>query len=171
MVSAQMKYFTDALPPTFLFAYPEEPAAIDARFARGVMAVAHAACLIRREIYTWTGPYENVNRDFATEDLDLFLRATGRYTFAALPEVLVHYRCDPRTLDFRNWIKTCQFIDYSTYRHRCWQQNELPKPFEARRRKLDRWARLLTWDAVRFLRFKFLCHRTLSRQAGAFDLR
>ncbi len=168
VVSGQIEYFSDTFPPTLLFAYPQDKEAIRARFAKGMMAIVNGASLIRREVFEKTGPYAAACTE--VEDLEFFLRAQDHHIFAALPDVLLHYRSDPREETLRTWIRTCQFIDYSNYRHRCWQRNEPPKPFEKRQRQLDRWAKLLTWDTLRFLRFKFLCHRILNQHAGAISL-
>lgn len=152
VVSAQLKFFTARHAPTYLFDFPVEKDAIQARFSQGFMGVAHPASMIRRVVFDSIGNY--AEECLRAQDLELFLRASDHFSFATLPEVLVLYRNDPGAVSFQKWVSVSLFRHYANYRYRCWQRHVYAKPFSSWQKHPRVWATILTWDVLRFLRQK-----------------
>jgi len=114
IVSSQMKYFWKASTPRIRVLYPEHPAAIQQRFARGKMAVAHAASMIRAECFERFGPYaEECKR---AQDLEFFLRIRHECRFENLSDFLVMYRHELRGISFQKFMETARYGCYAVYR-------------------------------------------------------
>jgi glycosyltransferase involved in cell wall biosynthesis len=97
-----------------LVPYPTDEAEVSLRFRRGVMGVAHAACMIRRATFMRYGGYHE-GALFA-EDLDLFLRMHRQERFINLPAVVLSYRNNPLGVDLPFWFRFHQYHEYAGYR-------------------------------------------------------
>lgn len=156
VVSGQMKYFADTLPPIMLFQYSTNPEKIQKRFDKGATGVIYQACMYRRKMHHAVGAYEP--QCVEAEDLDFFLRARHAHTFAAIPDLLILYRSDPRTFSLQRWQRTHRYAEYAVYRSYCLKSNTLPISF---RHWLDSQSpSLIRWlsDIIRYLRFQLILH-------------
>ena len=97
-----------------LVPYPTDEAEVLLRFRRGVMGVAHAACMIRRATFMRYGGYHE-GALFA-EDLDLFLRMHRQERFMNLPAVVLSYRNNPVGVNLPFWFRFHQYHEYAGYR-------------------------------------------------------
>jgi glycosyltransferase involved in cell wall biosynthesis len=156
IVSAQVEFFWRDAPPRIRFLYPETPEAIERRFAKGKMAVSHAAAMIRRECFARAGGYVHSGR---AEDFELFLRLRRFYRFAALPDVLVRYRHEVKGIAFDKWIEMMQSHRYALYHAQSVSDAAAPvAAFDDYIARPSVKARIYTIDMARLLKFTLRSH-------------
>ena len=154
VVSSQMKDFHNDEPPQSLFLYPEEPKAIDRRFAKGKMGAPFGAAMIRSWVFDRFGLF---NEDLRTsEDFEWFLRIRRGCNFRVLPEALYLYRHDAKRATLKQWIKNGRYARYARYRARIFgtRAESTALPFS---RFSRRWGTLLalhTWDVLRYINYR-----------------
>ncbi|HMO57996.1 MAG TPA: glycosyltransferase family 2 protein [Roseiflexaceae bacterium] len=112
VVSGQVAYFWGDEPPETRLLYPEDPAVIQARFARGRMAVSHAAAMIRATCFQRFGLY--ATECHRAQDLEFFLRIRHACSFMTLPDRLVLYRHE-RRIPFTKWLENAWYTRYAAY--------------------------------------------------------
>lgn len=96
------------------FLYPEDPEAIQRRFARGRMAAPFPAAMIRAWCFDRFGPFCEALPQSA--DLEWFLRIRRSCNFRVLPEVLCQYRHRAGETTFSEWIVAREYERYAAYR-------------------------------------------------------
>ena len=154
VVASQMKYFRRNEPPQPRILYPEDPTAIQRRFARGRMAVPFPAAMIRSWCFDRFGPFREELR--TAEDLEWFLRIRRSCNFRVLPEFLYLYRHDATKITFKEWIVDARNGRYAVYRAKMFgaSADSTILPFD---RFSQRWRTrlgLYTWDMLRFINFR-----------------
>ncbi|GEM_PF-1702732 len=154
VVSSQMKDFDSDEPPRSMFLYPEDPAAIDRRFAKGKMGAPFGPSMIRSWCFDRFGPFNEDMR--ISGDFEWFLRIRRSCNFRVLPEALYLYRHTGKSNTFTRWIKIAQSTRYAVYR-----ANLFGTPAESTALPLDRFSRhwrtrlgLYTRDVLRFVNFR-----------------
>ena len=153
VVSANYLIFSDDLPLSAQRAFPDDPVSIRALFEKGRMGVCHGVSMFRKELLDLVGPY--CPELLMSEDLDLFLRFNEITRFYKLPEVLLHYRCNPTHLDYGTWCALCGYARYAVHRRNSMRRGKVPK-------KLDEWRRSMSGlylagivDNLRYMAFLF----------------
>ncbi|MGI8687803.1 MAG: glycosyltransferase [Thermomicrobiales bacterium] len=114
VVASQIAGFSTRalLRPHFL--YPEDPEAIQRRFAGGRMAVPFPAAMIRGWCFDRFGPFCEAFPQ--ASDLEWFLRIRRNCNFRVLPEVLCQYRHRAGGITFSEWIVEREYERYAAYR-------------------------------------------------------
>jgi glycosyltransferase involved in cell wall biosynthesis len=142
------------------FLYPEEPEAIQRRFARGRMAVPFPAAMIRSWCFDRFGPFREELHH--AEDLEWFLRIRRSCNFRVLPEVLCQFRNRPGGVTFSQWIVEKEYERYAAYR-----AGMLGASADRGAMSFDqftgRWGTrfgLYTRDALRFISFRLRSNAT-----------
>lgn len=154
VVASQMMDFQRNESPQPRTLYPEDPAAIQRRFARGRMAVPFGAAMIRSWCFDRFGPMcEELHM---AEDLEWFLRIRRSCNFRVLPEFLYLYRYDAKRFTFKKWIANARNDRYAVYRAAMFGA-----PSDRAVLSFDRFSRrwrtrlgLYTWDVLRFVNFR-----------------
>jgi glycosyltransferase involved in cell wall biosynthesis len=95
----------DGLPITEFFRWGG-PAEIEARHLVGRCSIAHPSVMIRRAALDKVGPY----RGSFAEDLDLWLRLGEVGMLANLPDVLLKYRLNSRSLSYSKNYRNDQIL-------------------------------------------------------------
>lgn len=113
VVSGQMLYFWGDAEPRPVILYPESPEAIERRFARGRMGVAHGAAMIRADLFHQHGMYTQECR--RAQDLELFLRFHHHCKFKTLPDYLLLYRHQVTNIPLRKWMLSLRYEHYARY--------------------------------------------------------
>jgi exopolysaccharide production protein ExoQ len=96
------------------FLYPEEPEAIQRRFARGMMAVPFPSAMIRSWCFDRFGLFHEDLRQ--ASDLEWFLRIRRSCNFRVLPDVLCLNRHRPGGITFSQWTVEREYERYAAYR-------------------------------------------------------
>jgi O-antigen ligase/glycosyltransferase involved in cell wall biosynthesis len=96
------------------FLYPEEPEAIQRRFARGRMAVPFPSAMIRSWCFDRFGDFRD-DLPYAA-DLEWFLRIRRSCNFRVLPEVLCRNRHRIGGVTFSQWMVEREYERYAAYR-------------------------------------------------------
>lgn len=154
VVASQMKYFTGNETPQCGILYPEDPAAIDRRFAKGKMAVPFGASMIRSWCFHRFGPFcEDLRR---AQDLEWFMRIRRNCNFRVLPEFLYLYRHDARQITFDSWMANAQYARYAVYRAGMFgtSAGRPALPFDRFSRQWTTRLELYTEDVLRFINFR-----------------
>jgi glycosyltransferase involved in cell wall biosynthesis len=142
-----------------LVPYPTDEAEVALRFRRGVMGVAHAACMMRKAVFMRYGGYHE-GALFA-EDLDLFLRMHRQERFMNLPAVVLSYRNDPVGVNLPFWFRFHQYHEYAGYRSRITRSSVNDSSvldFEKWRRSPWRCRRVYTRHVLRFVKHRLTHH-------------
>lgn len=154
VVASQMMDFqgNDAPQPRTL--YPEDPAAIEQRFARGRMAAPFGAALIRSWCFDRFGPMCEALH--MAEDFEWFLRIQRSCNFRVLPEFLYLYRYDAKKISFKRWIANARNDRYAVYRARMFgaRSDRAVLSFDRFSRRWRTRLGLYTWDTLRFVNFR-----------------
>jgi glycosyltransferase involved in cell wall biosynthesis len=119
VLGGQLRHFGLWGGPTSLAQFPTDPDAILDRFRHGHMAIAHPTAMFRRSVFVKIGLY--FPECFRAQDLQLLLRTCGFGAFAALPDVVVHYRTNTRVPSWSYWRTSADYRRYAVYsatRHR-----------------------------------------------------
>lgn len=169
VVSGQVLHFSETLSPTALLRYPVGVDAVSARFDHHAMGIAHAAAMIRRSVFEQAGNYSVACK--RAQDLEFMLRARHTTRIDGLDDVLVHYRQDPRMLTPYTWVRMTLYHHYAVYRYQQWQAGARPLSFGTWSKQPLLWAKLLTWDLVRYVRYQVIVRRRLANDAPAHVLR
>jgi exopolysaccharide production protein ExoQ len=96
------------------FLYPEEPEAIQRRFARGRMAVPFPSAMIRSWCFDRFGDFRD-DLPYAA-DLEWFLRIRRSCNFRVLPDVLCLNRHRIGGVTFSQWTVEREYERYAAYR-------------------------------------------------------
>ena len=165
VVSANYLFFSKDLPLSAQHAFPDDPERIRALFEKGKMGACHPVSMFRKELLDSVGPY--CPDLLMSEDLDLFLRFNEITRFYKLPEILLHYRCNPAHLDYRTWVALCGYARYAVHRRNSMRTGREPLT-------LDEWRRstpgLFMANCVDNLRFiAFLLGNRLRKWRGGRD--
>jgi glycosyltransferase involved in cell wall biosynthesis len=139
--------------------YPTDEAEVLLRFRRGVMGVAHAACMIRSAVFMRYGGY-HTGAVFA-EDLDLFLRMHRQERFMNLPAVVLSYRNNPVGVNIPFWFRFHQYHEYAGYRSKITTSSVNDGSvldFEKWRRNPWRCRRVYTRHMLRFVKHRLTHH-------------
>jgi glycosyltransferase involved in cell wall biosynthesis len=99
--------------PTPGYLTPTDRHAVAARFARGQMAIAHQACLMRLDAVQRAGGYSS--ECVRCQDLELFLRLQPA-PMVNLPDVLVRYRTASRHPRWAYWRENARYRRYAVAR-------------------------------------------------------
>ena len=151
VVSAQSEFFWDTDRPRPVIRYSCDTGEIRRRFNRGTMGINHAASMFRKELVDRIGPYRA--DCLRAQDLEFFLRANEVTTFFNLPEVLLHYRNDPKRITYALWATLGAYRRYGIYCRDCFRKRieavSFPE-FDASNRGL----RHNVFDAAKFIIFR-----------------
>jgi glycosyltransferase involved in cell wall biosynthesis len=142
-----------------LVPYPTDEAEVLLRFRRGVMGVAHAACMMRRAVFMRYGGY-HTGALFA-EDLDLFLRMHRQERFMNLPAVVLSYRNNPVGVNLPFWFRFHQYHEYAGYRSKITTSSANDGSvldFDNWRRNPWRCRRVYTRHMLRFVKYRLANH-------------
>lgn len=142
-----------------LVPYPTDEAEVALRFRRGVMGVAHAACMMRRATFVRYGGYHE-GALFA-EDLDLFLRMHRQERFMNLPAVVLSYRNNPVGVNLPFWFRFHQYHEYAGYRSKITTSSVNDGgvlDFDKWRRNPWRCRRVYTRHMLRFVKYRLANH-------------
>lgn len=156
VVASQMLTLRENRLPRARILYPEEPAAIDRRFAKGKMAAPFGAAMIRAWCFDRFGPFCEDLRQ--AEDLEWFLRIRRGCNFRVLPDFLYVYRTRNTTATLRRWIAYARSERYAMYRAARFgmRGNGSVLSFDQFARRWKTALGLHTWDVLRFLKFRLL---------------
>ena len=160
VVASQMMCFTGDEPPRLGILYPEDPVAIDRRFAKGKMAVPFGASMIRSWCFDRFGPFcEDLRR---AQDFEWFMRIRRSCNFRVLPEVLYLYRHDATQVTWRKWLTNARYARYAAYRARMFgaSANRTALSFDRFSRRWVTLFELYTRDALRFINFRLRANTT-----------
>lgn len=154
VVASQIKYIQRDEHPQTRFLYPEEPEAIQRRFARGRMALPFPSAMIRSWCFDRFGLFrEELEHG---EEVEWFLRVRQNCNFRVLPDVFCLYRHDTDRVMFRQWIVDARYERYAVYRAKRFGTSA-----EGASLSFDRFSRrwrtrlaLSTWDALRFVNYR-----------------
>ncbi|MGI8854539.1 MAG: glycosyltransferase family 2 protein, partial [Thermomicrobiales bacterium] len=116
VVASQMKFFWGDETPQPRLLYPEDPTAIQRRFARGRMASPFGSAMIRSWCFDRFGLFREELR--SAEDLEWFLRIRRSCNFRVLPDFLYLYRSGTTNVTFANWLAHARNEQYAIYRAR-----------------------------------------------------
>jgi glycosyltransferase involved in cell wall biosynthesis len=164
VVSGQVEHLLPDGTERLLAHYPTNDEEVLLRFRRGVMGVSHAACMMRRDVFTRYGGY-HVGALLA-EDLDLFLRMHRQERFMNLPAIILSYRNNPAGVDFPFWFRLHQYHEYAGYRSRITTSSVNDGSvldFDQWRRNPWRCRRLYTRHMLRFVKHRLTHHRAPNR--------
>jgi len=134
--------------------YPEDPAAIDRRFAKGKMAAPFGAAMIRSWCFDRFGPF---CEDFwLGEDLEWFLRIRRNCNFRVLPEFLYLYRAKAGKPTLGKWLANARYDRYAVYRAAMFgtSAGSTVLPFDRFARRGKTLLALYTLDVLRFFNFR-----------------
>jgi exopolysaccharide production protein ExoQ len=164
VVATQMMYFTEGEAPRRGLLYPEDPAAIDRRFAKGKMAVPFGASMIRSWCFDRFGPFcEDLRR---AQDFEWFMRIRRSCNFRVLPSYLYLYRHDAKRVTWRKWITNARYARYAVYRARVFGASANPAlSFDRFSRRWSTRVGLYTRDVLRFVNFRLRAN-TAGRTLG-----
>lgn len=154
VVAAQMKYFTGNETPRRGIRYPEDPAAIDRRFAKGKMAVPFGSSMIRSWCFDRFGPFcEDLRR---AQDFEWFMRIRRSCNFRVLPDYLYLYRHDTKRVTLKTWLSNARYARYAVYRARMFGESagRTVLSFERFSRRWTTRLELYTEDVPRFVNFR-----------------
>lgn len=151
IISSQMLVIWEGGPPRPRILYPEDPAAIQRRFARGRMAVPFGASMIRSWCFDRFGPFREDLR--SAEDLEWFLRVRRSCNFRVLPEFLYLYRRNATKITLKKWKVDTQNERYAVYRARMFGAgaDRTVLPFNQFSRRWQTRLGVNTWDVLRFV--------------------
>jgi glycosyltransferase involved in cell wall biosynthesis len=142
-----------------LMHYPTNDAEVFLRFRRGVMGVSHAACMMRRAVFTRYGGYHA--GALLAEDLDLFLRMHRQERFINLPAIVLSYRNNPAGVNLPFWFRLHQYHEYAGYRSKITTSSVNDGSvldFDKWRRNPWRCRRLYTRHMLRFVKHRLTYH-------------
>jgi len=151
VVSAQSNHFSDTVQPRSVYRYPCDTGEIRRRFNRGSMGISHAASMFRKDLVERIGPYRA--DCLRAQDLEFFLRANEVTKFFNFPEVLLHYRNDPKRTTYTLWATLGAYRRYGIYCRDCFRKHTEPASFPefaASNRRL----RHQVFDAAKYIIFR-----------------
>jgi len=154
VVTSQVLSFRQNETPQPRLLYPEDPAAIDRRFAKGKMAAPFGAAMIRSWCFDRFGPF---CEDFRHgEDFEWFLRIRRNCNFRVLPEFLYLYRAEAEKPTIGKWLANARYDRYAVYRAAMFgtSGSSTILPFDRFARRGRTWLALYTWDVLRFFNFR-----------------
>ena len=170
VVSADYLFFSYDLPLSALHNFPDDPDKIRRLFEKGKMGACHAVSMFRRDLLDSVGPY--CPDLLMSEDLDLFLRFNEITRFYKLPEILLHYRCNPAHLDYRTWSDLCRYARYAGHRRDFIKMGRMPLTLDKWRRSIPGLFKANIVDNLRFIAFQFffLLRKCKGGQNGVNDV-
>ena len=159
VVCTQMMEFQGDEPPQPRVLYPEDPAAIDRRFARGRMAITFGTAMIRSWCFDRFGPFCEDLR--SAEDLEWCLRIRESCNFRVLPEFLYLYRYNAeRKPLFKRWVANAPSNRYAVYRGRMLGKSaDAVLSFDQFSRRWRTRIGVYTWDMLRFANYLLRSNR------------
>jgi glycosyltransferase involved in cell wall biosynthesis len=152
VVSANYLFFSKDLPLSIQHVFPDNPERIRALFEKGKMGACHGVSMFRKELLDSAGPY--CPELLMSEDLDLFLRFNEITRFYKLPEILLHYRCNPSHLDYRTWIALCGYARYAVHRRNSLRKGSKPLALGKWRSRMPGLFMANLVDNLRFIAFQ-----------------
>jgi glycosyltransferase involved in cell wall biosynthesis len=153
VVSANYLFFSDDLPLSAQYVFPDDPERISAFFEKGKMGACHPVSMFRKELLDSAGPY--CPELLMAEDLDLFLRFNEITRFYKLPEILLHYRCNPAHLDYGTWVALCGYARYAVHRRNSMRKGRKPLTIDEWRRSIPGLLMANLLDSLKFIAFLF----------------
>jgi exopolysaccharide production protein ExoQ len=154
IVASQIADLSSRQSPRPRLLYPEDPEAIQRRFARGRMAAPFSAAMIRSWCFDRFGSFCEALPQ--AEDLEWFLRIRRSCNFRVLPEVLCLYRHRTGGLMFSQWIVDMEYERYAAYRSGMFgsSADRTVMPFDQFSRRWGTRFGLYTQDVLRFVSFR-----------------
>jgi glycosyltransferase involved in cell wall biosynthesis len=155
VVSGQVVHLFDDGSLRHLIDYPTDAAGIAARFGHGAMAVSHAACMIRKDVFDRYGGYHG--DCLRAQDLELFLRMFPEQRFANLSQTVLRYRNTPSTGGLAFWLELHRYHEYARYRSARTAAADNPPqvlPFARWRHRPWCTRRVYTWHLARYLKHR-----------------
>jgi exopolysaccharide production protein ExoQ len=154
VVASQIADLSSRQSPRPRLLYPEDPEAIQRRFARGRMAAPFSAAMIRSWCFDRFGSFCEALPQ--AEDLEWFLRIRRSCNFRVLPEVLCLYRHRTGGLMFSQWIVDMEYERYAAYRAGMFgsSADRTVMPFDQFSRRWGTRFGLYTQDVLRFVSFR-----------------
>jgi glycosyltransferase involved in cell wall biosynthesis len=150
IVSGQFRLFGGGIGPGKTISYPEDAAAIAARYARGLMGVVHGASMVRARCFDRHGLYrEDLSR---AEDFELFYRFSQVCRFRTLPDVVLEYRSGLLP-SLRVWAETRRCHRYALYLADARRCRASAVTFEEFSRRWNTKLAIHTWELLRFFRY------------------
>lgn len=128
VVGTQLLHFSDTTPPHRVYSFPESPEAVRRFFAKGLMGVPHASCMLRKKCLDHHR-YENAIA-YNVEDFELFLRLNHHHKMASLPEALVLYRNELSTVTLERIQHHELYHRYAFYSAQAKLNGTKPQDFE-----------------------------------------
>lgn len=167
VVSANYLFFSDDLPLSAQYIFPGDPEGVRGLFEKGKMGACHGVSMFRKELLDLVGPY--CPELLMSEDLDLFLRFNEITRFYKLPEILLHYRCNPAQLDYGTWVALCGYARYAVHRRNSLRKGRKPLTLDEWRRSIPGLFMANFVDNLRFIAF-LLSNRLRKWHDGRVDL-
>jgi glycosyltransferase involved in cell wall biosynthesis len=164
IVSGQVLHFHNGRAPKRVVSYPTSPARIRHQFSKPAMAMSHAACMIRREVFEKVGKY--CEECLRAQDLELFLRAIQHFEFRNIDDTVLLYRNDPSATTFAFWVRLHFYHEYASYRSRSLRSQLTPLRFEVWKKGAKAIARVYLWHGLRFVKAKVVARRKLRANTG-----
>ncbi len=153
VVSGQVLFFSEGVPPRELVTYPNSSPEILEYFRKGKMGISNAASMVRKTVFDKVGLYaEDCLR---AQDLEFFIRASKYTEFHNLDKVILHYNNEPKNTSYKFWKYLHSYHDYAVYRATTINDGKVPLPYSS-------WVGMRGWGGkvrsiyhlIRFLKTK-----------------